>query len=89
MAGTVNDAQALLKLAPAEVFDAAAVISPWAYGCPSASIIVRSVACSSHLPVSSRWGCQLRMNEKNVQKSVSEAGKPEGWFSQSSIAAIG
>jgi len=50
------------------------------HGNPSALIIARSVACSSHLPVVSRWGCQLRMNEKNVQKSVSVLGKPEGWF---------
>ena len=49
------------------------------YGSPSSLTMPRSVAGSSHRPVTSRCGCQLRMNEKNVQKSVSEVGKPEGW----------
>lgn len=55
------------------------MIAPRAYGNPSASIIARSVACSSHRPVVSRYGWQRRMYSANVQKSVSELGKPEGW----------
>lgn len=55
------------------------MIAPRAYGNPSSLTIARSVACSSHLPVVSRCGWQRRMYSANVQKSVSELGKPEGW----------
>lgn len=49
------------------------------YGSLSSLIIDRRVDRSTHLPVTSRWGCHVHMYSANVQKSVSGVGKPEGW----------